>query len=82
MFGEYTRGLRSFRATADRWVNRYTTIPFGIISVLCCLALPNIKKYMTNRVAVVSVLLPSEQASTEQNANFGAGYPLAPKKGL
>ena len=32
----------------------YTTIPFGIISMLCCLALPSIKDYMTNRVAVVS----------------------------
>lgn len=37
----------------------YTTIPFGIVSCLCCLALPNIKKYMTNRVAVVSLLYPS-----------------------
>ena len=40
----------------------YTTIPFGIISTLCCLALPNIRKYMTNRVAVVSVLFPSFQS--------------------
>lgn len=32
----------------------YTTIPFGVISTICCLALPNIRNYMTNRVAVVS----------------------------
>lgn len=32
----------------------YTTIPFGILSIIACLFLPNIKKYMTNRVAVVS----------------------------
>ena len=32
----------------------YTTIPFGIISVLACFFLPNIEKYMTDRVAVVS----------------------------
>lgn len=37
----------------------YTTIPFGVISTLCCLALPNIKQYMTNRVAVVSILSSS-----------------------
>lgn len=30
----------------------YATIPFGIICMLCCLALPNIRQYMTNRVAV------------------------------
>ena len=40
----------------------YTTIPFGVISTLCCLALPNIKKYMTNRVAVVSIRLPSVES--------------------
>ena len=34
----------------------YTTIPFGIISIIACLFLPNIKKYMTNRVAVVSTI--------------------------
>lgn len=35
----------------------YTTIPFGVISTVCCLFLPNIRKYMTNRVAVVSPAL-------------------------
>lgn len=34
----------------------YTTIPFGVISFLACFFLPNIKKYMTDRVAVVSKL--------------------------
>lgn len=34
----------------------YTTIPFGVISTICCLALPNIRDFMTNRVAVVSRL--------------------------
>ena len=50
-------GFNSIRFStpfADRYLARYTTIPFGVISCLCCLALPNIKKYMTNRVAVVS----------------------------
>ena len=32
----------------------YTSIPFGVISCICCLFLPNIGRYMTNRVAVVS----------------------------
>lgn len=32
----------------------YATIPFGIIAIICCLFLPNIKKFMTGRVAVVS----------------------------
>ena len=41
-------------ASALKWV-WITTVPFGAICVLCCLALPNIKKYMTNRVAVVSL---------------------------
>lgn len=36
----------------------YTTIPFGIISFIACLFLPNIRKYMTNRVAVVSKYMP------------------------
>ena len=35
----------------------YTTIPFGVIGCLLCLGLPNIKKYMTNKVAVVSIVL-------------------------
>ena len=30
----------------------YTTIPFGVISVICCLFLPNIRKYMNSKVAV------------------------------
>jgi hypothetical protein len=34
---------------------RHTTIPFGVISMLRGLALPNIKKCMKNRVAVVSL---------------------------
>lgn len=30
----------------------YTTIPFGVISCVCCAFLPNIKKFMTSKVAV------------------------------
>ncbi|KJX97028.1 MFS drug efflux pump like protein [Zymoseptoria brevis] len=30
----------------------YTTIPFGVISCVCCAFLPNIRKYMTNKIAV------------------------------
>jgi hypothetical protein len=30
----------------------YTTIPFGVISCICCAFLPNIRKYMTNKIAV------------------------------
>lgn len=33
----------------------YTSIPFGVVSCVCCLFLPNIRRYMTNRVAVVSL---------------------------
>lgn len=32
----------------------YATIPFGIICIICCCFLPNIRKFMTDRVAVVS----------------------------
>lgn len=32
----------------------YATIPFGVVTMVCCLFLPNIRKYMTGRVAVVS----------------------------
>lgn len=32
----------------------YATIPFGIICMICCAFLPNIRQYMTNRLAVVS----------------------------
>lgn len=32
----------------------YATIPFGVICMVCCAFLPNIRKYMTNRLAVVS----------------------------
>lgn len=30
----------------------YTTIPFGVISCICCAFLPNIRKFMTSKVAV------------------------------
>ncbi|KXS98507.1 hypothetical protein AC578_5507 [Pseudocercospora eumusae] len=30
----------------------YTTIPFGVISCICCLFLPNIKQFMTSKIAV------------------------------
>ena len=46
---------------AHSYMVRYTTIPFGVISCLCCLGLPNIKKYMTNRVAVVRSHLPTSR---------------------
>nr|POE51505.1 serine/threonine-protein kinase ppk16 [Quercus suber] len=39
----------------------YTTIPFGVISCVCCLFLPNIRKYMTNRVAVPEEARPGRQ---------------------
>lgn len=32
----------------------YATIPFGVLTIIACLWIPNIKKFMTNRVAVVS----------------------------
>lgn len=32
----------------------YTTIAFGVISIVCCAFLPNIRRFMTDRVAVVS----------------------------
>lgn len=47
----YARQLSYAESLKYVW---YTTIPFGVISTLCCLALPNIRQYMTNRVAVVS----------------------------
>lgn len=37
----------------------YATIPFSVICIICCVFLPNIKKYMTNRVAVVSHIDPA-----------------------
>jgi hypothetical protein len=36
----------------------YTTIAFGAICMVCCLFLPNIRRFMTNRVAVVSSCCP------------------------
>ena len=32
----------------------YTTIAFGVIGMILCAFMPNIKTYMTNRVAAVS----------------------------
>ena len=52
----------------------YTTIPFGVIGVLCTLALPNIKKYMTNKVAVVSNVLMWSLGDVI--ANMGTGHTL------
>lgn len=37
----------------------YATIPFGIISIICCALVPNIKQFMTSRVAVVSFVSSS-----------------------
>lgn len=51
----------------------YTTIPFGIISFIACLFLPNIKKYMTNRVAVVSIIF---KRWAREYTNRIVGYPL------
>lgn len=50
----------------------YTTIPFGIISFIACLFLPNIRRYMTNRVAVVSNYASRIPLFT----NNGLGHPL------
>lgn len=44
----------------------YTSIPFGVIACICCLFLPNIGRFMTNRVAVVS-----SNVSTSPNLVFG-----------
>lgn len=48
-------------ALATRWAFAdslkyvwYATIPFGMICVICCAFIPNISKFMSNRVAVVS----------------------------
>ena len=30
----------------------YATVPFGIICMICCAFLPNIRRFMTNRLAV------------------------------
>lgn len=54
----------------------YTTIPFGVISTLCCLALPNIKKYMTNRVAVVSFTIPLAKFDATLFADAVVGHTL------
>lgn len=50
-------------ALAERWAFAdslkyvwYATLPFSVICMICCLFFPNIRKYMTNRVAVVSLL--------------------------
>lgn len=51
----------------------YTTIPFGIISFIACLFLPNIKKYMTNRVAVVSL---NGTFTRESALTLCVGHPL------
>lgn len=45
----------------------YTTIPFGVISFLVCFFIPNIRKYMTDRVAVVSLTFFSPKTT---KANF------------
>lgn len=55
----------------------YTSIPFGIISCVCCLFLPNIRQYMTNRVAVVSPIPSLISKSAMENANSQMlGHPL------
>lgn len=36
----------------------YSSIPFGILATVASAFLPNIKSYLTNRVAVVSLLAP------------------------
>lgn len=38
-------------ANALKWV-WVATIPFGVICMICCAFLPNIRRFMTNRVAV------------------------------
>lgn len=35
----------------------YATIPFGIICMICCAFLPNIRRFMTSRLAVVSLMI-------------------------
>lgn len=44
----------------------YATIPFGIICMIACLFLPNIRKFMTNRLAVVSAHVPSPRLMTDK----------------
>lgn len=38
-------------AESLKWV-WITTIPFGIVSCICCVCLPNIRKFMTSKIAV------------------------------
>lgn len=38
-------------AESLKWV-WYTTIPFGVISCVCCAFLPNIRRFMTSKIAV------------------------------
>lgn len=53
----------------------YTSIGFGIGAAVCCLFIPNIKRRLTNQVAVVS---PEEKivASSLYGANLVADFPL------
>lgn len=38
-------------AESLKWV-WYTTIPFGVVSCICCAFLPNIRRFMTSKIAV------------------------------
>lgn len=44
-------GIRWAYAESLRYV-WYTSIPFGIAAIICCIFLPSTAKYQTNRVAV------------------------------
>jgi hypothetical protein len=53
----------------------YVSIPFGVVATICCLFLPNIRRFMTNKVAVVSNLLPDGLFAVIA-ANSCAGHSL------
>ena len=44
-------GIRWAYADSLKYV-WYTSVAFGIVSIICCALLPNIRRFMTNRVAV------------------------------
>ena len=54
----------------------YTTIPFGVIGMLFCVFLPNIRKYMTSRVAVVSNIMVVIADNVKIDSQR-AGHPLS-----
>lgn len=74
VLGAATAAQAEVYAEALKWV-WITTIPFSAVAVLCCLALPNIKRFMSGRIAVVSISI-FRRVLDDSNANNHAGHSL------